>query len=67
MTNISKKFMRLHLPDPSSEPRALVCRLSSRESKLPIIARDIPVFREVAGDHAFYFRGSIPEALSQIA
>ncbi|XTI71619.1 glycosyltransferase family 4 protein [Acidithiobacillus sp. AC3] len=22
---------------------------------LPIIARDIPVFREVAGDHAFYF------------
>ena len=23
----------------------------------PIIARDIPVFREVAGDHAFYFSG----------
>lgn len=23
--------------------------------KLPIIARDIPVFREVAGEHAFYF------------
>jgi glycosyltransferase involved in cell wall biosynthesis len=25
--------------------------------KLPIIARDIPVFREVAGEHAFYFNG----------
>jgi glycosyltransferase involved in cell wall biosynthesis len=24
---------------------------------LPIIARDIPVFREVAGEHAYYFRG----------
>jgi glycosyltransferase involved in cell wall biosynthesis len=24
---------------------------------LPIIARDLPVFREVAGDHAFYSRG----------
>ncbi len=25
--------------------------------KIPIIARDIPVFREVAGEFAFYFRG----------
>jgi glycosyltransferase involved in cell wall biosynthesis len=25
---------------------------------LPIIARDIPVFREVAGDHAYYFQAS---------
>ncbi|MEJ6021932.1 glycosyltransferase [Ramlibacter sp. PS4R-6] len=24
---------------------------------LPIIARDLPVFREVAGEHAFYFEG----------
>ena len=24
---------------------------------LPIIARDIPVFREVAGEHAYYFHG----------
>lgn len=24
---------------------------------LPIIARDLPVFKEVAGDHAFYFSG----------
>ncbi len=26
-----------------------------------VIARDIPVFREVAGDHAWYFRGDTPE------
>ncbi len=32
--------------------------------KLPIIARDIPVFREAAGDHAFYFRGKAPEDLA---
>jgi hypothetical protein len=29
--------------------------------KLPILARDIPVFREVAGEHAAYFRGVEPE------
>jgi glycosyltransferase involved in cell wall biosynthesis len=27
---------------------------------LPIIARDIPVFREVAGEHAYYFQGNEP-------
>lgn len=31
---------------------------------LPIIARDIPVFREVASDHAFYFIGETAESLS---
>jgi glycosyltransferase involved in cell wall biosynthesis len=31
---------------------------------LPIIARDIPVFREVAGDHAYYFRGEDSQALA---
>ena len=31
---------------------------------MPIIARDIPVFREVAGEHAFYFSGSAPENLA---
>jgi glycosyltransferase involved in cell wall biosynthesis len=30
---------------------------------IPIIARDIPVFREVAGDHAYYFNGDA-EALA---
>jgi glycosyltransferase involved in cell wall biosynthesis len=31
---------------------------------LPIIARDIPVFREVAGDHAYYFTGDTAESLA---
>lgn len=31
---------------------------------LPIIARDIPVFREVAGDHAYYFSGLDPAPLA---
>lgn len=32
---------------------------------IPIIARSIPVFREVAGEHAFYFSGLAPENLAQ--
>ena len=32
---------------------------------LPIVARDIPVFREVAGEHAFYFQGTAAESLKQ--
>jgi glycosyltransferase involved in cell wall biosynthesis len=31
---------------------------------LPIIARDLPVFREVAGDHAFYFSGVSADELA---
>ena len=31
--------------------------IEAAQHKLPIIARDIPVFREVAGEHAFYFNG----------
>ena len=31
---------------------------------LPIIARDIPIFREVAGEHAYYFRGKDPGDLA---
>lgn len=31
---------------------------------IPIIARDIPVFREVGGEHAFYFSGNSPAELS---
>lgn len=30
---------------------------------LPILARDIPVFREVAGNSAFYFKAETPEAM----
>jgi glycosyltransferase involved in cell wall biosynthesis len=32
--------------------------IEAAQHKLPIIARDIPVFREVAGDHAYYFDDS---------
>lgn len=32
--------------------------------KLPIIARDIPVFREIAGDNAYYFSGLTDQDLS---
>ena len=31
---------------------------------IPIIARDLPVFREVASDHAYYFRGRDEESLA---
>ncbi len=31
--------------------------IEAARHNLPILARDIPVFREVAGDHAAYFRG----------
>lgn len=31
----------------------------------PIIARDIPVFREVAGRYALYFSGLMPDALAE--
>ena len=31
---------------------------------LPIVARDLPVFREVAGEHAYYFSGLSGEDLS---
>ena len=31
---------------------------------LPVIARDIPVFREVAGAHALYFDGFDPDAMA---
>jgi glycosyltransferase involved in cell wall biosynthesis len=32
---------------------------------VPIIARDIPVFREVAGEHAYYYSASKPEEMTQ--
>ncbi|HVI53956.1 MAG TPA: glycosyltransferase family 1 protein [Luteibacter sp.] len=31
---------------------------------LPIVARDLPVFREVAGEHAYYFSGLEAESLA---
>jgi len=38
--------------------------IEAARAGVPIIARDLSVFREVAGEHAFYFSGTKPEALS---
>jgi glycosyltransferase involved in cell wall biosynthesis len=39
--------------------------IEAAQHKLPIIVRDIPVFREVAGEHAFYFNNSTePQVIS---
>jgi glycosyltransferase involved in cell wall biosynthesis len=38
--------------------------IEAAQHKKPIIARDIPVFREVAGEHAFYFSGCTPDELA---
>lgn len=39
--------------------------IEAAQHNLPIIARDIPVFREVAGEHAYYFKGESPEQLAE--
>ncbi len=39
--------------------------IEAAQHKLPIIARDIPVFHEVAEDHAFYFTGIKPDDLAR--
>ncbi|MBV5319823.1 MAG: glycosyltransferase [Chlorobium phaeobacteroides] len=31
----------------------------------PVLARDIPVFREIAGEHVTYFSGNTPDALAE--
>ncbi len=38
--------------------------IEAAQHNLPIIARDIPVFREVMGEHGFYFAGVTPNALA---
>ena len=38
--------------------------IEAAQHGLPIIARDLPVFREVAGDNAFYFTGDKAEDLA---
>ena len=40
--------------------------IEAAQHGLPILARDIPVFREIAGAHAGYFNGRTPEALAEI-
>ena len=38
--------------------------IEAAQFKIPIIARDLPVFREIAGDNAFYFDGLDPSDLA---
>ena len=38
--------------------------IEAAQHKLPIMARDIAVFREVAGEHAYYFDGLAPQDLA---
>jgi glycosyltransferase involved in cell wall biosynthesis len=38
--------------------------IEAAQHGIAIIARDIPVFREVAGEHAYYFDGAEPAALA---
>lgn len=38
--------------------------IEAAQHGLPLIARDIPVFREVAGEHAYYFVGASPAELA---
>lgn len=38
--------------------------IEAAQHGLPIIARDLPVFREVSGEHAFYFDGANPVELA---
>lgn len=39
--------------------------IEAAQKKMPILARDLPVFREVAGHHASYFQGTEAEALAK--
>jgi glycosyltransferase involved in cell wall biosynthesis len=39
--------------------------IEAAKHKLPIIARDIPVFREVSGDNAYYFVAQSPRELAR--
>ncbi|MHB8784897.1 MAG: glycosyltransferase [Thauera sp.] len=38
--------------------------IEAAQHKLPLIARDMPVFREVAGEHAYYFNVSDAQGLA---
>ena len=39
--------------------------IEAAKQRIPVLARDLPVFREVAGDHAFYFGGFTPQDLAK--
>ena len=38
--------------------------IEAAKQHIPVLARDLPVFREVAGNHAFYFKGLAPQDLA---
>ena len=38
--------------------------IEAAQYQLPLLVRDLPVFREVAGEHAYYFNGLAPENLA---
>lgn len=39
--------------------------IEAAQNRLPIIARDLPVFQEVAGPHAYYFSGNSPDDMAE--
>lgn len=39
--------------------------IEAAQHHLPMIVRDLPVFREIAGEHAFYFQGMSARELTQ--
>jgi glycosyltransferase involved in cell wall biosynthesis len=38
--------------------------IEAAQHDIPIVARNLPVFREVAGEHAWYFEGLLPSELA---
>lgn len=38
--------------------------IEAAQYQLPVLARDLPVFREVGGEHAVYFQGMAPQDLA---
>ena len=38
--------------------------IEAAKQHIPVLVRDLPVFREVAGSHAFYFEGLAPQDLA---
>jgi glycosyltransferase involved in cell wall biosynthesis len=38
--------------------------IEAAKQHIPVLARDLPVFREVARNHAFYFEGLAPQDLA---
>ncbi|EMX8699892.1 glycosyltransferase family 4 protein [Klebsiella michiganensis] len=71
LQNISDEFLSLLY----AKSRALIFAslgegfglplIEAAQKKLPVIIRDIPVFREIAQEHAFYFSGEAPEDISK--